>query len=94
TKRLLRDEHLAHRQIPNAPEVESGEPSVWATDDEVETLYQDSLEIVSLVLSLVQGMGLDFSDASSVYKHHAKFFWAAARGERTEGHPNYRPPVS
>lgn len=92
--KTLRNEHLAHRQIPNTPVVEGGEPYVWATDDEVEALYLDSLEIVSLALSLVQGVGLDFSDTSRVYKHHAKFFWASARGERTEGHPNYRPPMS
>lgn len=92
--KTLRNERLAHRQIPNTPAVEGGEPYVWATDDEIEALYLDSLEIVSLALSLVQGVGLDFSDTSRIYKHHAKFFWASARGERTEGHPNYRPPIS
>ncbi|MBC3475721.1 hypothetical protein [Pseudomonas taiwanensis] len=100
--RTLRHERLAHRQLPNAllavvaAEVpaqlgEDGEGPVWATDDEIEAFYQDNLEIVRLLLSLVQGVAFDLSEATKVYKHHAKFFWASARGERTEGHPDYRP---
>lgn len=98
----LRHKRLAHRQMPNTPiaavgsEVteqigEDSERLVLATDDEIETFYQDNLEIMRLLLSLVQGLAFDLSEATKVYKHHAKFFWASARGERTEGHPNYRP---
>lgn len=98
----LRNERLAHRQLPKAPlaivGVEtSGQPSeegggpVWATDDEIEEFYQDNLEIVRLLMSLVEGIAFDLQQAAKVYKSHAKFFWASARGERTEGHPAYRP---
>lgn len=100
--KTLRHERLAHRQLAdlpiNAAEADAPGPRVedgpvWATDDEIEEFYQDNLEIVGLLLSLVQGIGFDLSQAATVYKHHAKFFWASARGERTEGHPNYRPPT-
>ncbi|WP_237772756.1 hypothetical protein [Pseudomonas putida] len=100
--KTLRHERLAHRQLPDAPlavvmaempeqQGEGGEGPVWATDDEIEEFYQDNLEIVRLLLSSVQGVAFDLSEASRVYKHHAKYFWASARGERTEGHPDYRP---
>lgn len=103
--RTLRHEHLAHREVRREPltsaefdiqaqQDEKGRPPVWATDDEIETFYQDTLEIMGLLLSLVQGMGFDLAEASNVYKHHAKYFWASARGERTEGHPFFRPPSS
>ncbi|OYT95455.1 MAG: hypothetical protein CFE49_12655 [Pseudomonas sp. PGPPP3] len=103
--KMLRHQHLAHRQLPNAPVAvagsdttgqydEKGKPPVWATDDEIEMFYQDNLEIIRLLLSLVKGLAFDLSEATDVYKHHAKYFWASARGERTEGHPNYHPPPS
>jgi hypothetical protein len=103
--KMQRHQHLAHRQLPKAPvapagpetpkqQDEEGKPPVWATDDEIETFYQDNLEIMRLLLSLVQGLAFDLSEASDVYKHHAKYFWASARGERTEGHPDYHPPPS
>lgn len=101
--KTLRHQHLAHRQLPMSPVVaagsdtptqqgDDGAPPVWASDDEIEAFYQDNLEIMSLLLSLVQGLAFDLSEATEVYKHHAKYFWASARGERTEGHPDYRPP--
>ncbi|WP_145956477.1 hypothetical protein [Burkholderia pseudomallei] len=103
--KTLRHQHLAHRQLPTTPvapavsdvpgqQDDEGQPPVWATDDEIETFYQDNLEIMRLLLSLVQGLAYDFSEATDVYKHHAKYFWASARGERTEGHPDYYPPRS
>lgn len=103
--RTLRHEHLAHRQLPNAPvavtasdsagqQDEEGESPAWATDEEIETFYQDNLEIMRLLLSLVLGMAYDLSEATDVYKHHAKYFWASARGERTKGHPDYHSPLS
>ncbi|MHA6130577.1 AbiU2 domain-containing protein [Pseudomonas fluorescens group sp. PF-1] len=103
--RTLRNEHLAHRELPKVPvavagsdtprqQDEEGQRPVRATDDEIETFYQDNLEIMRLLLSLVQGVAFDLSDAAVVYKHHAKYFWASARGERTEGHPDYHPPPS
>ncbi|UEP47393.1 hypothetical protein LMA00_12130 [Burkholderia ambifaria] len=103
--KTLRHQHLAHRQLPTTPvapavsdvpgqQDDEGQPPVWATNDEIETFYQDNLEIIRLLLSLVQGMAYDLSEATDVYKHHAKYFWASARGERTEGHPDYYPPPS
>ena len=101
--KTLRNEHLAHRELPKEPvaitglgipklQDEEGKRAVRATDDEIERFYQDNLEIMRLLVSLVQGVAFDLSDATVVYKHHAKYFWASARGERTEGHPDYHPP--
>ncbi len=87
--RTLRHEHLAHRQI--TPTKASFADT---TDKDIESFYEDTLEIVRLLLSLVLAKAFDLSDAANVYRHHAKFFWINARGERTEGHPNYRPPIS
>lgn len=84
----MRNVSLAHKQRePKAP------GRADATDEQIESFYQDSLEIVRLLLSLVQGKAFDLTEAAGVYQHHARYFWAAARGERTEGHPDYRPPA-
>lgn len=92
--RTLRHQHLAHREVIEAQdasiELDTVHPG-WVTDDEIEMFYQDTLEIMRLLLSLVQGMSFDLAEASSVYKHHAKYFWTSARGERTEGHPFFHP---
>lgn len=85
--RVLRHERLAHRQT-----MQSSETRVDASDQEIEAFYEDNLELVSLLLSLVMATAFDLTEAAGVYRHHAKFFWANARGERTEGHPNYRAP--
>lgn len=85
--RALRHERLAHRQT-----MQSSETRVDATDQEIEAFYEDNLELVSLLLSLVMATAFDLTEAAGVYRHHAKFFWANARGERTEGHPDYRAP--
>lgn len=100
----LRHEHLAHRQLPGVPvsvaELDASgrekddEMRAWPTDDQIEAFYQDNLEILRLLLSVVNGMAYDLSESANVYKHYAKFFWASARGERTEGHPDYCPPLS
>lgn len=85
---ILRQVNLAHRQAePTKAE------HADATDAEIEDFYNDNLEIVRLLLSLVLAKAFDLAEACGVYKHHAGFFWAAARGERTEGHPHYRPPI-
>lgn len=86
--RTLRDEHLAHRQI-----TPSEVPLAETNDEEIELFYADTLEIVRLLLSLVFGLAFNLSDSAKVYSHYAKFFWINARGERTEGHPNFHPPV-
>ncbi|WP_146075503.1 hypothetical protein [Achromobacter xylosoxidans] len=96
----VRHEHLAHRQLPNEPAAIDrpnphgvrAEAIDLATVDEIEAFYQDNLQLVSLLLSLVQGHAYDLSETAGIYKHHANFFWASARGERTEGHPDFRAP--
>jgi hypothetical protein len=101
---MLRRQHLAHSQLPKAPVApagpdipeqhdDEGEPPVWATDDAIETIYQDNLEIMRLLLSLVQALAFDLSEVTEVYKHHAQYFWASACGKRTEGHPDCHLPL-
>jgi hypothetical protein len=85
--RALRHERLAHRQT-----TPTNVTLADATDKEIESFYEDNLELVRLLLSLILATGFDLKDAAGVYCHHAKFFWANARGERTEGHPDYRQP--
>jgi hypothetical protein len=80
----LRNQHLAHRQTDAAI------VKIDATAKEIESFYQDMSELISLLLSLVLALAYDPKDAGEVYRHHAKLFWAGVRGERTEGHPNYR----
>lgn len=87
--RTVRHERLAHRQIE--PTAATG-PGL--TDEEIESFYQDNSKIIGLLLSLVSGIGYDPKETDEVFRHHASFFWAAVRGERTEGHPNYRPPLN
>lgn len=88
-KRLhdLRNKRLAHRQVTS-----SSATYAETTDVEIESFYQDNLKLVQLLISLILSTSLDFNDAANVYRGHAKLFWANARGERTEGHPNYRSP--
>lgn len=86
--RALRHERLAHRQA-----IQTSVTRADANDQEIESFYEDNLELVRLLLSLVLATAFDLTEAADVYRHHAKFFWANARGERTEGHPNYRPRI-
>lgn len=85
--RVVRNKRLAHRDL------ETPLDAVDPTDDQVVQLYVDTLDLVTDLLHLVNGTAFDLSETAGVYAHHAGFFWAAARGERTEGHPNYRPPL-
>ena len=87
--RALRHGRLAHRQIE--PSATNG-PTL--TDQEIEAFYQDNSRIISLLSSLALGVAYDPQETGDVFRYHASFFWAAVRGERTEGHPNYRPPPS
>jgi hypothetical protein len=87
--RTVRHERLAHRQIELTA---AAGPSL--TDDEIEAFYQDNSKIIGLLLSLVSGIAYDPKETGEVFRHHASFFWAAVRGEKTEGHPNYRAPFS
>ena len=82
----LRHERLAHRQI--APAAATG---ASATDDDIEEFYQDNSRLIHILLSLVNAIAYDPEDTAKVYRHYAGHFWAGARGEKTEGHPNHRP---
>ncbi|NPT36323.1 hypothetical protein [Paraburkholderia xenovorans] len=82
----MRNVSLAHRQ---SPPKEPGRAD--ATDEEIESFYQDNLEIVRLLLSIVLGRAFNLTEAADVYQTYAGYFWAAARGEVTAGHPSYRP---
>lgn len=91
--KTLRNQHLAHRQLGDDQD-ETTAPPADATDSEIEVFYADTIELVTALLSLVFGEAFDIgTDATGLYKFHGNFFWAAVRGERTEGHPNYRPPM-
>lgn len=83
--RALRHERLAHRQT-----TPTNATLADVTDKEIESIYEDNLELIRLLLSLFLATAFDLKEAADVYRHHAKFFWANARGERTEGHPSYR----
>jgi AbiU2 len=83
----LRHERLAHRQL--APATVKGENA--PDEKEIEEFYQDTAKLVQVLSTLVNAMAYDPEQSVEVYRHYAKFFWAAARGERTEGHPDYRP---
>lgn len=82
----LRDKQLAHRQI---------EPSIVAgadtSDEAIEEFYQDNAKIIQELLSLVGATAYDPLDLAREYERCAAEFWAGARGERTEGHPHFRP---
>lgn len=81
----LRHERLAHHQL--VPATATG---ANASDKEIEEFYQDNLTLIHILLSVVNAMAYDPEDTAKVYRHYASYFWAGARGEQTEGHPNYR----
>lgn len=84
--KTLRDQRLAHRQLE--PAAVSGASS---TDKEIEEFYRDTAKLIHILMSLVNATAYDPEEAAEVYRHYAAHFWVGARGERTEGHPNYRP---
>jgi hypothetical protein len=67
-------------------------PGPNSSDDAVEAFYQDMSKLISLLLHLVERTAYDPAETAKVFALHAKYFWASVRGERTEGHPNYRAP--
>jgi len=83
----LRHQKLAHRQITATAEA-------GPEEQEIEEFYRDNAKLVQILCSLVNANVFDPEDFAGVYRHYAKFFWAGARGEQTEGHPNYpkQPP--
>ena len=85
--KCLRDERLAHRNKTTITIAGAD-----ATDAEVKSFYLDMAKLISLLLHLVEATAYDPMETAHVYQHYAKFFWAGVRGERTEGHPNFRAP--
>jgi AbiU2 len=83
----LRNERLAHR-----PAKEVAAAGADPTDEEVESFYQDNSKLIHLLMSLVKRIAYDPNDTAETYRFYAAFFWVGVRGERTEGHPNYRAP--
>lgn len=88
--KTMRHEYLAHRQ--KTEKFETSAPNADATDQEIEDFYQDNLKLIQLLLSLVLGVAFDLAEAASMYRYYAANFWINARGERTEGHPNFKKP--
>lgn len=85
--RTLRNEHLAHR-AKNQAQPETPEQ----IDADIEALYEDMATLVSELFHAVLSTAYDPRETARMYKQYAELFWEAARGERTEGHPRYRPP--
>lgn len=80
----LRNVYFAHRQAE--PQTPTGNS---VTDDQIETFFLDTCEIVENLMSIVCATSLSMKDTAGIYAHYAKFFWASARGERTPGHPQF-----
>lgn len=85
--KLLRDEHLAHRQVAFTPEKE-------LEDNEIEEFYQDNMKLIAQLLGLVKATYYNPDDFIESPSRNANFFWASVCGERTEGHPEYKAPRS
>jgi hypothetical protein len=79
---------LAHRQ--NAPSTVAGADK---SDEAFEEFYQDNAKIIQELLSLANAMVYDPLDLAEAYQLYAAEFWAGVRGEKTEGHPHFRPPA-
>lgn len=85
----LRNEQLAHRQI-NLVSTEIRESDF--TDNEVEELYENTSNLIRILLHVVVRTAYQPKDAANIFTKYSKYFWAAVRGERTQGHPDYMPP--
>ena len=87
----LRNERLAHRQVRLTPTHVAGQNT---SDEEVEAFYQDMAKLIRLLLGAVEHTSYNPEDTAAIYAKNAAFFWAGVLGERTEGHPSYRPPAA
>jgi hypothetical protein len=84
----LRNIELAHTQARPADAT-----PIELVDHETNELFEDTAEIAHSLLSIVAGTAIDYADVNGVYAHYARYFWASAHGERTEGHPQFHPPA-
>jgi hypothetical protein len=90
--RRLRNKRLAHREVEAKPATAAG--AERATDQEVESFYQDMAKLIRLLKVAVERTGYDPDETAQIHAKNAALFWAAVKGERTAGHPNYQePPV-
>jgi hypothetical protein len=86
--RHLRDKELAHRQVR-----ESVSPTAASTTDkEIEAFYVDMSRAIHLLRLAVEDTDYRPEETAELRRRHAALFWAGVRGERTEGHPDYKPP--
>ena len=83
----LRHHRLAHRQVT------SSAPEAPPDERDIEDFYRANTRLIEILSSLVNAVGYNVEDGAGVYRYYANFFWAAARGEQTEGHPDYRKPL-
>jgi AbiU2 len=83
--RRLRHQNLAHRQIKPA------EP-VTLTDAEIEAFYEDMKRLVHALRIAVEGVDYRPNETAKLRAKHAALFWNGVRGEKTEGHPDYKAP--
>lgn len=72
---VLRHTRLAHRQRE-----QENITQVDTDGQDVQSFYDDNLQLVKLLLSLVLARAFDLTQAAGVYSHHAKYFWAGVRG--------------
>ena len=63
-------------------------------DADIEGFYNDNASIIGLLMHLVKATAYDPSETAGVYRYYSGHFWAGVCGEKTEGHPNYRPRSS
>jgi hypothetical protein len=80
---IIRNTRLAHLQTTT-------KQATVLENKEIEEFYQVNAKLVSLLLCLVNATACDPEDFAAEYRRNAGFFWEPVRGERTEGHPDYR----
>ena len=86
--KALRNQFLAHRQVSLSFSDEDG-----LSDEEVNEYYNDTSEVINLLLNICLAVTYNPSDTGNAYRKAAELFWAGARGERTDGHPNFVDPA-
>jgi hypothetical protein len=85
----LRNQRLAHRPFRDEPTQVDDEP---VTSAHLETLFRDMADVIRLLKGAVEKTSYNPEEAGQIFARHSELFWASVRGERTEGHPSYRPP--
>ncbi|MFM0487378.1 hypothetical protein [Paraburkholderia graminis] len=60
-----------------------------AADEEIESIYQDTLKMVLLSTSVALFRAFDLNPAADAYRTYARYFWAAALAKLTAGHRSH-----